>query len=137
MYALNSTGRAGSGADAAALRAEGHVEMPFRHDIRSGHRARLRRRLVALHERFGTSAAVAVARNPPIDLADDGFPASPLLVGPLPEPTSGASENLAELLSQLTRPGARVADPASARALTAVADRRTRRASTWASSATG
>ena len=34
-YALNASGRAGSGADAAALRAEGRSEMPFKLDIRS------------------------------------------------------------------------------------------------------
>src|SRR3954449_2191633 len=34
VHALNATGRAGSGSDAAALRAEGLSAMPFRHDIR-------------------------------------------------------------------------------------------------------
>ena len=33
--ALNASGRAGSGADAGALTAEGHAEMPLRHDIRT------------------------------------------------------------------------------------------------------
>src|SRR5689334_19897700 len=32
---LNASGRAGSGVDAAALRAEGHTAMPFRHDVRT------------------------------------------------------------------------------------------------------
>src|SRR6476659_5826302 len=32
---LNASGRAGSGADADRLRAEGHTSMPFRGDIRS------------------------------------------------------------------------------------------------------
>src|SRR5215210_275024 len=35
VFALNSTGRAGSGSDAASMRAEGHTEMTFRHDIRT------------------------------------------------------------------------------------------------------
>src|SRR4051812_16372471 len=33
--ALNSSGRAGSGADPDRLRAEGHREMPFKGDVRS------------------------------------------------------------------------------------------------------
>ena len=36
VHCLNSTGRAGSGSDAEQLRAEGHTEMPFRHDIQIG-----------------------------------------------------------------------------------------------------
>ena len=45
VHALNASGRAGSGADAEAMRAEGLREMPLRHDIRIGDRAGLRRRL--------------------------------------------------------------------------------------------
>ena len=48
VQCLNSSGRAGSGADAAAaaLRDEGHTAVPFRDDIRVGHDPRLRRRVV-------------------------------------------------------------------------------------------
>src|SRR5215211_3240757 len=35
LAGLNATGRAGSGADTAVLRAEGHTVMPLRHDIRA------------------------------------------------------------------------------------------------------
>ena len=62
VLALNATGRAGAGADAAALRAEGHVDMPFRHDIRTRHRARLRRRLGGAARALRPPAAVGAAR---------------------------------------------------------------------------
>jgi gamma-glutamyltranspeptidase/glutathione hydrolase len=51
VFALNSSGRAGSGADAAELRAEGRTEMPFRHDIRTVTVPGWCRRWMALHER--------------------------------------------------------------------------------------
>src|SRR5262245_56072202 len=35
VVALNSSGRAGSGATADALRADGFTAMPFRHDVRT------------------------------------------------------------------------------------------------------
>ena len=54
VFALNSTGRAGAGADAAGLRAEGRTEMPFRHDIRTVTVPGCVDGWMALHERFGT-----------------------------------------------------------------------------------
>ena len=121
VLALNSTGRAGSGADAAELRAQGHVEMPFRHDIRSVTVPGCVDGWIALHERFGT-VALSDLLQPAVDLARDGFPASPLLVGAAVRADEGASENLAALLGQLSRPGVRVTRPGAARALTDVAN---------------
>jgi gamma-glutamyltranspeptidase/glutathione hydrolase len=121
VFALNSTGRAGSGADAAALRAEGRSEMPFRHDIRSVTVPGCVDGWMALHERFGTLPLSELLR-PAIDLAVDGFPASPLLVGAAARADEGAGANLAELINQLARPGARVRRLGAARALTEIAD---------------
>jgi gamma-glutamyltranspeptidase / glutathione hydrolase len=121
VFALNSTGRAGSGADSAALRAQGHTEMPFRHDISSVTVPGCVDGWVALHERFGT-LPLAELVQPAIDLAAEGFPASPLLVGAAARADEGANANLAELLSQLTRPGARVTRPGAARTLSAIAE---------------
>ena len=45
VVGLNASGRAGVGADAAALRDEGHAAMPFRHDVRTRDGPGLRRRL--------------------------------------------------------------------------------------------
>ena len=107
----NSTGRAGSGADAAALRAEGHVEMPFRHDIRAVTVPGCVDGWIALHERFGT-LPLADLLQPAIDLARRRLPRqSRCWSAPRPVPTRAPAENLAALLSQLTRPGARVTPP--------------------------
>src|SRR3954451_6763927 len=121
VFALNSSGRAGSGADAAALRAEGRTEMPFRHDIRSVTVPGCVDGWVTLHERFAT-LPLATLLAPAIALAADGFPASPLLVGAAARADEGASANLAELIDQLSRPGARVRRPGAARALAAIAE---------------
>ena len=121
VTALNSTGRAGSGADAASLRGEGHTEMPFRLDIRAVTVPGCVDGWMALHERFGT-LPMSVLLEPAIALASGGFPASPLLVGAAARADEGASANLAELLAQLTRPGARVRRAGAARALAAIAE---------------
>ena len=121
VFALNSTGRAGAGADAAALRAEGLVEMPFRHDIRSVTVPGCVDGWMALHERFAT-LPLSVLLEPAIALAADGFPASPLLVGAAVRADEGASENLAELIVQLGRPGSRVRRGGAARALSDIAE---------------
>src|SRR3954451_2325718 len=53
VHALNSSGRAGAGSDAARLRDEGHAEMPFRHDIRTVTVPGCVDGWCALNERFG------------------------------------------------------------------------------------
>lgn len=76
--ALAAAGHAGSGADAAGMRAEGLTEMPMRGDVRSATVPGCVDGWLALHQRFGRlplSAVLAPAR----DYAADGFPASPLL----------------------------------------------------------
>jgi len=121
VFALNSSGRAGSGANAAALRAEGRNEMPFRHDIRTVTVPGCVDGWMALHERFGT-LPLSLLFEPAIALAAEGFPASPLLVGAGVRADEGASENLAHLIGQLSRPGARVTRPGAARALAHIAE---------------
>ncbi len=122
VVALNSSGRAGSGADPDALRAEGHATMPFRHDIRSVTVPGCVDGWLALHARFGTldlADLLAIA----IDLAEHGFAASPLLVGSLDRLDEAGRFNLSELADQATHPGAVVRRPGVARALRAVVDR--------------
>jgi gamma-glutamyltranspeptidase / glutathione hydrolase len=121
VVALNSSGRSGSGADAAALRAEGQTDMPFRHDVRSVTVPGCIDGWVTLHERFG-SLPLDEVLAPAIDLAEHGFAASPLLAGSVARLDPAGREQLHELASQATRTGALVRRPGAARALRAVAE---------------
>ena len=76
--ALNGSGRAGSGADPAGLRAAGAREMPFLYDIRSVTIPGCVDGLVELHERYGT-LRLADLLAPAQRLAEAGFPVSPTL----------------------------------------------------------
>jgi gamma-glutamyltranspeptidase/glutathione hydrolase len=76
--ALNASGRAGSGADPARLRREGHTVMPFRGDIRAAPVPGCVDGWLALLERRGRLPAAAIF-GPAIDYACHGFPASPWL----------------------------------------------------------
>ncbi len=77
--ALLGVGRAGSGADAARLRAEGHDRMPLRHDVRAVTVPAAVDAWLALHQRFGRLPWARVL-EPATELATDGFAAAGLLV---------------------------------------------------------
>ncbi|PRX92490.1 gamma-glutamyltransferase family protein [Allonocardiopsis opalescens] len=114
---LNASGRAGSGADAARLRAEGRTEMPFHDDVRSVTVPGCVAGWQALHERYGL-LPLAELLAPAIDYAASGFPASPLLawVAGLIAGVPGAED-----LAEVDRPGRLVRRPGVARMLRAVA----------------
>jgi gamma-glutamyltranspeptidase/glutathione hydrolase len=76
--ALLSIGRAGSGSDAARMRAEGMTTMPLRGDIRSVPVPGAVDGWLALHERYGRLPLERVLA-PAIELAEEGFPASIML----------------------------------------------------------
>lgn len=118
--ALDAAGRAGSGASAAELRAEGRSEIPFRHDPRTVTVPGCVDGWIALHERFGTLDLDAVL-DPAIRLAEGGFPASPLLVGSVAMLDDPGRQALAELVGQARRPGALVRRLGVARVLRAIA----------------
>jgi gamma-glutamyltranspeptidase/glutathione hydrolase len=120
VLCLNASGRAGSGADSAALRADGHDVMPFRHDIRTVTVPGCVDGWIALHQRFGT-LPLATLLAPAIGLAEDGFPASPLLVGSAARLDALGRASLHELTNQAHRPNERVRRPGAARALRDVA----------------
>lgn len=114
---LNAAGRAGSGADPARLRAEGHARMPFSGDIRAvpvpgcvdGWVT-----LLADHGRLPLADVLEPARR----YAADGFPASPTLaasVGRLAG-LAGAGD-----YAHVAKPGDMVRRPGVARALAAIA----------------
>ena len=121
VVALNASGKAGAGSDAAALRAEGRSEMPFRHDIRSVTVPGCVDGWAQLHEHFAR-LPMADLLAPAIRLAEKGFPASPLLVASLGLADDAARENLRELVDQARRPGDRVRRPGAARALRSIAE---------------
>lgn len=120
VHALNASGRAGSGSDAAAMRAEGLTSMPLRHDVRAVTVPGCVDGWIALHERFA-SLDLDEVLTPAIKLAVDGFPASPLLVGALSTLDDTARVELAELVAQATHPGAAVRRPGTALALLGIA----------------
>ena len=119
VVALNSSGRAGSGADPDALRAEGHATMPFRHDVRTVTMPGCVDGWIALHERFGR-LPLADVLAPAIDLAETGFAAGPLLVGSTRRLDEAGRVALRELADQARHTGALVRRPGAARALRAV-----------------
>ncbi|MEN9823085.1 MAG: hypothetical protein RLZ04_1511 [Actinomycetota bacterium] len=120
VHCLNASGRAGSGSDPAALRAGGNRTMPFRHDIRTVTVPGCVDGWQALHERFG-SMPLDVVLAPAIALAEQGFPASPLLVGSLARVDERARTALHVLAEQARRPGRRVVRPGVAAALREIA----------------
>ena len=120
VVGLNASGRAGSGADAAALRSEGRTEMPFRLDIRTVTVPGCVDGWLALHERYG-SLPLEVVLAPAIRLADDGFPASPLLIASLHLASDEGRSALDELSRQAVRRAARVRRPGVAAALAGIA----------------
>jgi gamma-glutamyltranspeptidase/glutathione hydrolase len=90
---LNASGRAGSGADAAGLRAEGHTAMPFRNDLRSATVPGVVDGWFKLHERYGTRP-MAELLAPAIELAAKGWPATAMLAkaGTILEGVEGAED---------------------------------------------
>ena len=120
VVALNSSGRAGSGSDPAALRAEGATTMPFRYDVRSVTVPGCVDGWIALHARFGTMPLEELLA-PAIELAESGFAASPLLADSVNRLDDPGRSQLHETSSQATHTGAVVRRPGAARALRAIA----------------
>jgi gamma-glutamyltranspeptidase / glutathione hydrolase len=122
--ALNASGRAGSGADAERLRAEGHTAMPFHGDVRAAPVPGCVDGWLALHARFGrlplTEVLAAAA-----GYATTGFPTSPLLAVAqlMLADVAGADRRGTDDLfaSRRLRAGDLVRRPGVARALHAIA----------------
>ncbi|NRQ35330.1 gamma-glutamyltranspeptidase [Nonomuraea sp. NN258] len=118
VTALNASGRAGSGADPARLRAQGHQRMPHLHDVRSVPVPGCVDGWLALHARYGR-LPLADLLAPAIRLAADGFPASPLM---LPGALVAAQRPGGEDFAAAVTAGDRVTRPGVARALRAIAE---------------
>ncbi|GAA3101238.1 gamma-glutamyltransferase family protein [Nonomuraea salmonea] len=117
VTALNASGRAGSGADPARLRAEGHTRMPHLHDIRSVTVPGCVDGWASLHGRHGR-LPMAELLAPAIRLASAGFPASPLMVAGA---ASAARRPGGGDFASVRAAGDRVTRPGVARALQALA----------------
>jgi len=118
---LNASGRAGSGADAAQLRAEGFATMPFRGDIRSTPVPGCVDGWLELHGSLGV-LPLAEVLAPAIGLADRGFVVSPQL-GAMTEPIAdldGADDYRAA--GRPARAGEIIRRPGIARSLRAIVD---------------
>ena len=117
--ALLGVGRAGAGTDAAALRAGGHRVMPLRGDVRSVPVPGAVDGWLALHARHGR-LPLDVVLAPAIELAEEGFVASPLLAlaSHLVHQLPGAHELCPD---GPLEPGSTVRLPGIARTLRAVA----------------
>ena len=117
--ALNAAGFAGSGADAARLRAQGHGRIPLRGHIASVTVPGAVDGWLALHGRYGRLPLAEVLAEA-IRMASDGFAASPHLADRAPEvaDVEGNTDIAADL-----RPGGIVRRPGTARALQAVVAR--------------
>ena len=120
LVGLNASGRAGSGADAAALRDEGFSAMPFRGDLRSVTVPGCVDGWIALHQRFGL-LDLEVVLHPAIRLAAGGFPAGPLLALVVTFLDDAGRRELHELADQAARPGALVRRPGVALTLQSIA----------------
>lgn len=119
VFALDASGMAGNGASSAAVRTDGHRLMPFRHDIRTVTMPGCVDGWSELHARFGRLPMSEVLR-PAQGLADDGFPASPLLINSCRTVDEKGRAALHELTGQAVRAGDRVRRPGVARTLAAI-----------------
>lgn len=115
-HALNSSGRAGSGADPDRMRSDGHTVMPLRGDIRSVPVPGCVDGWVALHERFGRLPLSEVL-EPARRYAADGFAASPLLAWSIPV-LDGVAHS--DDYPRNATPGTLIRRPGVARALEAI-----------------
>lgn len=117
--ALLAVGRAGSGVDAARLRAEGHTVMPLRGDVRSVPVPGAVDGWLALHGRYGRLTLEAVLA-PAVSLAEEGFAAS-LLLSFASHLVAGFPDTDELCPDGPLQPGDRVRLPGVARTLRAIA----------------
>jgi len=116
---LNASGRAGSGADPDALRAEGLTTMPFRGRINSVPVPGCVDGWLALHARHGRLPLGDVLA-PAIAYAAGGFPASPTLAASIPAIADITGSD--DYIAQPVRAGTRIRRPLLAEALNEIAE---------------
>jgi gamma-glutamyltranspeptidase/glutathione hydrolase len=118
---LNASGRAGSGADADRVRAEGHTRIPRTQHVSAVPVPGCVDGWVALHERFGR-VPLADVLAPARSYAENGFPISPTLALSARRLESLNSPHTADYPSgDALRPGVLMRRPGAARTLDAIA----------------
>lgn len=120
VFAINASGRAGSGVDAAALRVTGTTDIGHRHDLNAVTVPGCVDGWQALHDRFAT-LPMSDLLAPAIGLATDGFPVSPLLAESLTNLDDRGRAALRAIVDQAPSTGHRMVLPGVARTLEAVA----------------
>jgi gamma-glutamyltranspeptidase/glutathione hydrolase len=121
VLALNASGRAGHGAVADRLRAEGLTQIPLRHHLAAVTVPGCVDGWMLAHERLGRLGLSEIL-DAAIRYAESGFVAH----SPLAKFVTGldplGSQNLNEIVSQATSPDAVISRPGLARTLRAIAD---------------
>jgi gamma-glutamyltranspeptidase/glutathione hydrolase len=117
---LAAVGRAGTGADAAALRAEGHAIMPAEDDMRSVTIPGCVDGWVALSRRFGR-LSLAELLEPAVQYAERGFTASAFVADAITRRAARSAAARALTVDGVLSPGDIVRRPGSARILRAIA----------------
>lgn len=120
VHALNASGRAGHGAVAADLRAEGLHAIPLRHHLAAVTVPGCVDGWIALHSRYGRLGLSEILA-PAIRYAEEGF----LAYGPLSSVVrsidAAGQRNLHEIVDQASGPEALVVRPGLARTLATIA----------------
>jgi len=114
-FALDASGRAGSGADPERVRAEGLSQIPLRNHVSAVTVPAAVDGWLTLHDRFGRLPLSEVLASA-VGYADEGFPVAPLLAWTLPM----VAEVEHNELPTAARVGDIVRRPGSARALRAI-----------------
>ena len=120
VYSLNAAGRAGSGVNPEELRQSGLTSIPMIGNFNSVTVPGCVAGWLALHERFGTLSLGDLFATA-ISFAENGFAASPLLVGSIKRLDESIKPNFSELTAQATNVGATVKRLGLARTLRAIA----------------
>jgi gamma-glutamyltranspeptidase/glutathione hydrolase len=120
VYALNSSGRAGRGASADRLRAEGLDQIPLRHHLAAVTIPGCVDGWIAAHARFG-SCELSEVLSAAITYADEGFIAQTPLSTVVKSIDERGRKNLQEIVEQASSPTALITRPGLARTLRAIA----------------
>ncbi|MFM8853489.1 MAG: gamma-glutamyltransferase, partial [Acidimicrobiaceae bacterium] len=122
MHSLNAAGRAGSGVNPERLRQQGFTHVPMNANFNSVTVPGCVAGWLALHERFGTLPLELLFRDA-IQLAENGFRSSPLLINSFKRLDDLLKRNFRDLYSATPEVAPTITRPGVGRTLRAVAAR--------------